>query len=133
MKFSTRTTYGLRAIVRLAKNWGKGSLSLPSIARAENISLGYLERLFSKLKKADFIIAEKGVSGGYTLSKSPQKINILEIVEVLEGKMAVFYCLDANGKISCSSGCKCSASLVLSKVQKAISEVLKKIKLSDLT
>ena len=133
MKFSTRTTYGLRAIAQLAKNYKKGeSMSLPSIAESENISLSYLERIFSRLKKANLVVSEKGMSGGYKISSDPKKINVFEIIEVLEGKIVVFHCLNKKGKNLCSSSNKCSASFVLSKVQKAVMETLKKIALNDL-
>ena len=48
MKFSTKSTYGLRAMIRLAKEADQGSVSLSSIADKENISQKYLEKLFAK-------------------------------------------------------------------------------------
>lgn len=132
MKFSTRTTYGLRAMIYLAKNWGKEKISLASIAKEESISPKYLERLFAQLKKANLILAEKGVNGGYSLSENPEKITIFDIVKSLEGKMSPFHCVDENGKVYCGKNCKCGATLVLIRVQKAINETLKGIKLKDL-
>lgn len=132
MKFSTKSTYGLRAVVRLAENWGKGKVSLAAIAREEKISLGYLERLFSRLKEADLIKAEKGVTGGYSLTKSPDKISALEVINTLEGEKSLFYCLAEGGKVYCSKSCHCGASLVLAKAQEALNEALGKIKLSEL-
>ncbi len=132
MKFSTRTTYGLRAMIELAKNYNKSSLSLSKIAKSEKISLKYLERLFSILKKAKLVVAEMGSTGGYKLTKDPKRITVLEIVKALEGKMSPFHCLDENGKIFCSAKCKCGATTVLVKVQKAVNDTLKSIKLKDL-
>jgi len=132
MKFSTKTTYGLRAMIQLAKSWKKGSISLSSIAKKESLSQGYLERLFSKLKKAKLVESEKGASGGYALCEAPNKIKVFDIIKSLEGKMSPFYCLDEDGKIYCSNKCNCGATLVLVKVQQAVSKTLKSIKLSDL-
>ena len=99
MKFSTRTTYGLRAMIRLAAYCGKKPLSLPNIAKAENISLGYLEGMFSDLKKANLVKADKGVKGGYSLVKPASQIKVFEIVKTLEGKMSLFHCLDEKGTL----------------------------------
>ena len=87
MKFSTRTTYGLRAMIYLARRYeSTESISLAQIAKDENLSLAYLERLFALLKKAGIVLAEKGKSGGYLLSKDPKQIDI-------------FYKLPANWRV----------------------------------
>lgn len=132
MKFSTRTTYGLRAMILLAQGYGKDNVSLSSIARDEKISLKYLERLFVLLKKEKLITSEKGSAGGYSLSRAPQEINVFEIVKALEGEMSPFHCLDESGKIFCSAKCKCGATSVLVKVQGAINSTLKGIRLDEL-
>lgn len=132
MKFSTRTTYGLRAMIRLAENWGKGSLALSVIAKDEKISQKYLDRLFAELKKAKLVKAIKGAGGGYELAMNPSEIEIYEIIKSLEGKMSPFHCLTEDGKIYCGNECSCGATLVLVKVQQAINATLKNIKLKDL-
>ncbi len=132
MKFSTRATYGLRAIINLAKNQNKESLSLAVIAKKENISLGYLEKIFATLKKAKIIKAERGVAGGYKLIKKPEEIDILEIINALEGKEPPFYCVENKGKVYCGSGCGCNVKMVFNKVEEAVKKTLKNIKLSDL-
>ena len=132
MKFSTKTTYGLRAMINLTKNSQRDSISLATIAKSEGISQKYLERLFSELKKAKLIKSEKGVSGGYKLSKNPSKITVYDIVKALEGEITLFHCLSAGGKINCSAKCSCGATIVLVKVQKAMIKTLREIKLSSL-
>ncbi len=132
MRFSTRTTYGLRAMIFLTRNFGDDNISLNTIAKKENISLSYLERLFAILKKADLIKSEKGMSGGYKLAKNPNFITIYDIVRVLEGEVTPFFCLSEDGEVKCSVSKSCGASVVLSKVQIAIKKTLKDIKLSDL-
>jgi len=132
MKFSTRTTYGLRAMINLAENYNKYSVSIANIAKEENISPKYLERLFVGLKKANLVISEKGASGGYKLAEDPKDIKIYDIVKVLEGEMNPFHCLNDKGEITCSQKCNCGATSILIKVQNAISSTLQSMKLSDL-
>lgn len=132
MKFSTKATYGLRAMIRLAKYKAGESVSLSSIAKAENISQKYLERLFSELKKANLVKAEKGVSGGYKLLKDPAEINVLDIINALEGNISPFHCNSEEGKVYCNVGCNCGVTLVLNKIQSSVALTLKSIKLNEL-
>ena len=132
MKFSTRTTYGLRAMSSLARGFEQGSISLASIAKSEHISPAYLEQIFSKLKKAGLITAEKGANGGYSLSRPPKEINALEIVEALEGSLSPFRCIGKDGEVSCRAQRFCEVPKVLTKVQTAVVNTLAGINLDEL-
>ncbi len=132
MIFSTRSTYGLRAIINLAKQQKFGNVSLSVIAKQENISLKYLEKLFASLKKAGLVKSVKGATGGYLLAKDSKKINVYDIIKSLEGELNCFHCTGKNAKIYCSKLCNCQATYVLSRVDQAIEKTLKNIKLSQL-
>lgn len=127
MKFSTRAGYGLRAAVNLAKAYPEQK-SVHEVSRVEGISLKYLEQLFGTLRKNKFIQSQKGREGGYVLAKSPAKIKVGEIIEILEGPIVPMVC--AEGK--CDSKCACSSGAVWIKLQKQIRKTLYSIKLSDL-
>ena len=132
MKFSTRTTYGLRAMIRLAESYDQGSLSLQKIAQEEKLPHKYLERLFAQLKKSGLVKSEKGVMGGYVLIKNPDKINVYEIIKALEGTISPFHCINDKGEVHCSKKCGCEVVSVLAKVQTSINKTLINIKLSSL-
>ena len=132
MKFSTKSTYGLKAIVNLARHPQKERVPLHVIAREENLSLGYLERIFSQLKVSKLVRADKGASGGYRLARKPQEISAWEIINALEGGQELFYCLERSGKVYCSKKCRCDASRAMTRVQGALNDALKKISLSEL-
>lgn len=131
MKFSTRSSYGLRAVVDLAKNYGKGALSLHEIARKEKISLAYLERLAASLKSAKIIKSTRGVKGGYELSHSPEKISVAEVVAALEGSLAPFTCVEGRVKLMCENEC-CSVKKVWLRLKKSMEKTLGDMKISDL-
>ena len=78
MKFSTKTTYGLRAMIMLGRYWGDGKISLATIAKHEGISVKYLEQIFSRLKKEKLVLSEKGANGGYSLTRKPSDISIFD-------------------------------------------------------
>ena len=126
MRFSTKAEYGLRAIVHLDLA-GKKPVSLALIAERENLSLSYLERLFSDLKKANLVRADKGVKGGYYLNKPASKINVLEIITALEGSVAPMACVE-NKKC----GCTCRIHPVWQKLYVQITKTLTAISLDSL-
>jgi Rrf2 family protein len=132
MKFSTRTTYGLRAMIYLARNYGKKNISIAEISREESISSGYLEKLFSILKKSKLIKSAKGTKGGYVLAENPDKISIYDAVKVLEGSLTPFHCISEDGKLLCDGKSPCEVTKVLFKVQTAINKTLKSMTLNDL-
>src|SRR3989339_874316 len=122
MKFSTKAEYGLRAIMHLADS--DEPVSLASIAKIENISLAYLERIFAMLKKADLITSFKGVQGGYILSKPANQVNVAEIVQALEGELYKIDCAACN--VTC-----CKVHPVWQKLYEQIDSTLNSITLKD--
>lgn len=84
MKFSTRTYYGLRAVLVLAARFGEGSLSVSQISLKEGISTPYLEQILNALKKRHFVKSVRGPQGGYVLAKKPSEITLQELLMILE-------------------------------------------------
>ncbi len=74
MRFSTRTRYGLRFLLRLAAQPKGSLLQLGQVAREENISSGYLEQIVRALKPLGILRAVRGSGGGYALAKAPSQI-----------------------------------------------------------
>lgn len=85
MKISTKGRYGINALLYMAMKNRK--VSLKEIAEAENISLKYLEQIFSTLKKAEIVESSKGAKGGYSLIKASDKISVFDILKELEGSL----------------------------------------------
>ncbi|MBI3315364.1 MAG: Rrf2 family transcriptional regulator [Candidatus Omnitrophica bacterium] len=86
MKFSTRTVYGLKAVLALAVRYGEGSLSASQIAKKEGISVAYLEQILHTLKKKGFVKSVRGPQGGYGLVKNPSQTTLLSFFYLLTGK-----------------------------------------------
>ncbi len=132
MNFSKKITYGIRAMIQLAKNWGKENLSLSKISNKEGISKKYLEQIFIKLKEANLIKSKKGKSGGYSLARSPEKINVFEIIEALEGGVTPASCISKKGQFICEKSCRCGIVFLLAEVQEQVVKILKNKKLREL-
>lgn len=85
MKISSKGRYGLRALIDLAVNSKEGHVSLISIANRNQISIHYLEHVFSSLKRGGIVKSVKGAQGGYVLAREAGKITAAQIIENLEG------------------------------------------------
>ena len=89
MKLSTRGRYGLRALADLAMHDGGSPVTLADIAQRQNISDGYLESIFSMLKKAGLVRSLKGAGGGYLLARPAAQIATGEVLAALEGDLSI--------------------------------------------
>jgi len=85
MKLSTRSTYGMRALVELALAAGHGPVSAALIARRQDLSVAYLEQLLHRLKNEKVVNSVRGPRGGYVLAKEPHRITMGAVVRVLDG------------------------------------------------
>jgi Rrf2 family protein len=89
MRLSTRTTYGLRALVELALAAGHGPVSAAFIAKRHGLSVAYLEQLLHRLKKEGLVSSVRGPRGGYVLARVPHQMTVAEIVHILDGNNGV--------------------------------------------
>lgn len=107
----TRTQYGIRALVHLARS-GEGadpaSVQLATsadIAHAESISPKYLEGILTQLKAKGLVISERGNRGGYRLARDAAEIRMLDVVEALEGEVRPVDCVENAGCCVQGKGC----------------------------
>ena len=85
MKVSTRVEYGLIALADIAINSVEGAVVPTSdISKRQSISQKYLEQILVSLKNAGFIKAHKGSGGGYSLTRSAEKITMYEVLSALD-------------------------------------------------
>lgn len=130
MKLSTRTRYGIRAILELAQNAGDRPLQLKIIAQHQDISVKYLEQLMAMLKTSGFVRTMRGSKGGYILAKAPNQIKLSDVFNCLEGHVTTVECVDNEDY--CERAADCVARQVWAQVQEAIENVLQSITLQDL-
>ncbi len=104
MKLSTRGKYGLYAMFYLAQHQGEGPQSLQSIA-ATGVPRQYLEQLLGNLRRAGLVTTVRGAQGGYQISKAPQEISLLAIMDAMEGPIELSECMVDESH--CSRACAC--------------------------
>ena len=87
-----KTRYSMLALTRLARQYGNGTLMINEIAESERIPKRFLESILLELKKNGYLGSKLGKNGGYFLIKQPNQINLLEIVRLFEGSIAMLKC-----------------------------------------
>ena len=130
MKLSTKVRYGTRAMLDLACYYQDGPVLLRDIAKRQEISLKYLDRIFSSLKAGGLIKSFRGAKGGYILSKHPSGITVGEIILALEGPLELVECV--SSKDFCRRVNACVMHDVWYELSKAMEVVLKTTTLEDL-
>lgn len=130
MKLSSRTRYGMRAILELAIEYGKKPMQIKKIADKEDISSKYLEQLIAMLKSSGLVRSVRGPRGGYSLSRPPAEITLKEVFQTLEGPMTPAECLDHPDY--CPRCSDCATREIWQQLQDAISGVLGSYTLADM-
>ena len=130
MKISTRCRYGLRAILELAMEYGKGPLQIKIIAERQEISNKYLEQIMAILKSVGLVRSIRGAKGGYILAKEPKNIRISDVFVALEGPLLTVDCVDHPE--FCTRCTDCVTRHVWTEIQDSIMNVMTAITLQDL-
>ncbi|MDD3776113.1 MAG: Rrf2 family transcriptional regulator [Actinomycetota bacterium] len=129
MKISTRGRYSTRLMLELASKYSQGPIFLKDVSQAQDISLKYLSQLIIPLKIAGLVKSTRGAHGGYTLSRSPEKITLREIVEAVEGPIAMVECI--NDPHICSRYRHCVSKDIWAEITQDIYQKLDAVTLQD--
>jgi len=87
MKLSAQDEYGLRCLLRLARQPKGQSLTIPEISQSEGISHHNVAKYLRVLRKQGFVESERGQRGGYTLARAPRQIVVGEVLAALGGRL----------------------------------------------
>lgn len=89
MRLSTKSRFAVAAMIDLALREQAGPVPLGSIGERLQISLSYLEQMFSKLRQQGLVESTRGPGGGYTLGRAAQAISVADIIIAVEGARAL--------------------------------------------
>ncbi len=130
MRLSTRSRYGVRLMVSLGMNAGKGPIFLKDIAKSEEISEKYLSQIIIPLKARGLVTTFRGAHGGYILSRPAGDIRLREIVETLEGDLGLVECVSNAGV--CGRSGDCVTREVWNQMGSLLTEFLDSVTLEEL-
>ncbi len=133
MRVSSRAHYGLRMMTEFARAYGKGPLSIAEVAHVEHLPLAYLEQLAGQLRRGGLVQSTRGVHGGYTLSRPPEHISVLEVVHTVEGEVSPVECVSSDYiSGSCAREGDCASRGLWQRLKESIDAVLRQTTLAEL-
>ena len=130
MQIPRRVDYGLRAVIHLAGQEPDKCCSMGQIAKQQGVPRKFLEKIIQDLIRGGLIKSKRGSTGGYTLARSADAISFCDVIEAIEGPIAVNACLDH--KLGCDQMPRCTMIGVWSEVQRNITEVLSRTTIAAL-
>jgi Rrf2 family protein len=93
---SKKCKYAIHALVYLAERFQHGPVHIQEIAEQQRIPKKFLEAILLELKNAKILHSKKGKGGGYYLYRAPEDVNIIEIVRLMDGAIAMLPCVSLN-------------------------------------
>ncbi|HEU4616512.1 MAG TPA: SUF system Fe-S cluster assembly regulator [Gammaproteobacteria bacterium] len=126
---SKLTDYGTMVLAQLASHGGALS-SCSAVADATHLGQPTVSKLLKLLVRAGLVVSERGVQGGYTLARAPEEITAAEIIDALEGPVAITECSSLHGACDLESFCR--VGLAWQKINRSIRKALQDVTLADL-
>ena len=131
MLISTRGRYAIRVIIDLAQNSDGEYIPMKDVAKRQEISLKYLEKILPILTKHKIIEGVHGKGGGYKLGKNINKYKVIDILKLTEGDLAPVACLK-KGSAHCKRKSHCKTVFMWNKFYDIINKFFGSITIEDL-
>jgi Rrf2 family protein len=132
MNVSTRSEYGLRALIYLADHSQAAAVPAREIAEKWNVPVKYLEQILKTLKDGGFITSQVGLGGGYHLSRAASLITAGEVIRLLDGRLAPRGCVSSFDYEECEFEPNCGLKSLWTRTRAAIVGVLDQTTIADL-
>lgn len=138
---STGVEYGLHCLLYLAESpAGVKEASVRDLADLQGVPVDYLAKLFTKLAKAELVVATEGIRGGFALARPAKEITVGQVVEAIDGEKALFDCREVRSRCAVfndqapewATKGVCSIHAVMQAAEKTLRDELEKHTLADL-
>ena len=129
MKLTSKGRYAVTAMLDLALHENQGPVTLAAISRRQNISLSYLEQLFTRLRKQGLVSSTRGPGGGYSLGRAAHEIPVAAVVTAVDESVDATRC---GGLGDCQDGKRCLTHDLWTELSDQIYGFLSEISLGQL-
>ncbi|HEX7965438.1 MAG TPA: Rrf2 family transcriptional regulator [Gammaproteobacteria bacterium] len=129
MKLTTKGRYAVTALLDLALHDGEGPVCLSEIAARQDISLPYLEQLFTRLRRSGLVASTRGPGGGYNLGKAPSEIPVADVIRAVDESFDATRC---GGERDCHGGKSCLTHELWEDLSREIHRFLSGVTLAQL-
>lgn len=98
---SKRAKYAMKALIRLTEEYGKGPLMISELARQAQIPQRFLEAILLDMRNHGLLHSQKGKGGGYMLRVEPERVNLAQVLRIIDGPIAPTPCVSKNFYVRC--------------------------------
>lgn len=130
MKLTRKAEYAIRAMVDVATHQGSGRVTAKEVAARQDVPPVFLTQVIGELKNSGLLSTSKGAGGGIALNTDPARINVRQIIQAIEGPIALNDCL--LGETGCSRKPTCQIHDMWAQAQAKMLSVLDATTLADL-
>ena len=130
MQITRSDEYALKGLIFLASLPPERLALVSDISRAQRIPETYLAKIFQRLSKVGLLRSTRGINGGFSLGRPAGEITMKDVIEALDGPIALNRCLIRKGE--CEEESRCSLHEVLGEAQQRFLEVLERTTMEDL-
>jgi len=130
-----KSKYALKALLVLAREFGRGPLLISEVSVREGIPRKFLELILLELKNQGILGSKKGKGGGYFLARPPHLIHVGDVLRALDGPLAMTFCVSQSGYRRCEECIDertCGVRLVMKEVRDATAKILDTTSLADI-
>jgi FeS assembly SUF system regulator len=131
LRLSKKADYGLIAVKHLAAHGVDDACSASEIAEACGISSTLMAKVLQRLAKVGLIVSRHGSGGGYQLARNPKDISAFEVINAIDGPLAITSCVTTHGE--CVQATTCSVRAPLRRVNDSILQILKAVTISQMS
>ena len=129
MRLTTKGRYAVTAMLDLALHREQGAITLADISGRQDISLSYLEQLFSRLRRAGLVISSRGPGGGYQLNRAIEELSVADVIAAVDESVDATRCA---GKANCQGDARCLTHDLWQELSGEIRRFLDRVTLADL-
>jgi Rrf2 family protein len=122
MQITRETDYAIRCVDYLSDKWGSVTM-VDEISRGKCVPRSFLAKILQKLTKASIVKSYRGVKGGFELARSPKEITLLDVIEAIQGPVAMNVC--AIDETMCDFSNSCAVHPVWIEVRREVEKILR--------
>lgn len=122
-----KSKYGLKALLLLAREYGRGSILASELSEREGIPEKFLQLILLELRRRGIVRSRRGQGGGYQLARDPATINFGEVLRALDGPLALTPCVSQTAYQHCDECAdeqQCGIRLVMKDVRDETARIL---------
>lgn len=128
LRMSRITDYGIVLLTHLAASDAKRTYNARELAEAAHLPLPVVSKILKVLTREGFLVSSRGIKGGYSLARPPEDVSVVDVIDALEGPIALTEC----GTGSCEREASCRVRAPWQRINRVVRKSLEDVRLSDL-